>query len=326
MKIFITGATGFIGSRLINHLAQSGHELHCLVRKITPACEQLKTIGAKIIAGDVTDRNSLSSGMKGCDWVLHLAGLYSFWEPDNSRYVKINIDGTRNVMECAIEKEVSKIVHVSTTGIYGKPDDSPVTEESKPGPVRSCRYFQSKYEADQIVWDLHEKKGLPVVVVYPCSVLGPGDPKASGQYVADMINRRLPATLLPESILSFVHVRDVAEIIVRAAERENNTGEKYLVGKYHFTVRDLNLMISEISGVPLPKFKIPDFLVMTTAYFLTGFSNIAKIQPPWGMSAGQMKAMKDGFKIDGSKAERDLGIAYTPIRTAIEEAITAETK
>lgn len=323
MKIFITGATGFIGSCLIKRLSQTKHELHCLVRKSSSLSEQLKRLGVTLAMGDVTDKASVLRGMTGCDWVFHLAGLYSFWEPDNSVFKRINVDGTGNVMECALETNVSKVVHVSTAGIYGKPVDRPFTEESKAGPEQFCEYFRTKYEGDLVVWNLYQKKGLPVVVVYPTAVLGACDPKATGQYIMNLIRRRLPATVFDNTVFTFVHVKDVAEVILRAAEKQNNTGEKYLIGNHRMSFREINQMVSEISGVPLPRLHLPESMTMINAAILTGLANLIKKEPAWGMSTGQMRVMQQGFSVDGSKAERELGIAYTPIRVAIEEAIAS---
>jgi len=261
--------------------------------------------------------------MAGCDWVFHLASIYSYWEPDNRIFKDTNVNGTRNVMECALETKVSKVVHVSTVGIYGKPEDCPFTEESKEGPVRFCEYFQTKYEGDLIVWDLFKTKGLPVVVVYPSAVLGPGDPKATGQYIMNLIRRRMPATVFNDAVLTFVHVKDVAEVIVRAAEKQDNIGERYLIGKHQMSFREINHMVSEISGVPLPRLRLPDTLTKINAVLLTGLANLFKKEPPWGLSTGQIKVMEEGFRVDGSKAERELCIGYTPIRVALEEAIAS---
>jgi len=322
MRIFITGATGFIGTHLVRRLSKTKHQLCCLIRDPGKAGE-LKQLGASILIGDVTDKACLREGMRGCDGVIHLANLYSFWEPDNRIYRQINIEGTRNVMQDALEMGVSKVVHVSTAGIYGRPTVCPFTEESPVGPVRFSRYFQTKYEGDQVAWEFYEKKGLPLVVVYPGSVLGPGDPKASGQYIQNLLNRRLPATIFDDSILTFVCVQDVAEALVRALEKEKNIGEKYLVGKYRYSFRELNQMIGEISGIPLPKIRLPGFMVMMNALLLTGLAALTKKPPLWGMSMDQMRTMRYGFCFDGSKAERDLGLSYTPIRTALEEAIAS---
>lgn len=326
MKTFITGATGFIGSHLVKRLLDSHHQLICFTRKITPACEQLGKQGVTFVTGDITDKESILQGMKSCDMVIHLAGIYTFWEPDNNIYANTNIKGTRNVMECAFENKVSKVVHVSTVGIYGKPDETPFIEETKPGPVRYCEYFRTKYEGEKIVWDMFKTKNLPVVVVYPAAVLGPGDNKATGQYLKMLIKKRLPATVFNKSCLTFVHVKDVAEIITRAAEKKDNIGEKYIAGKHRLSFGELNTLVHEITGVRLPLLKLPGLMTMLNAALLTGFCNIIRKEPPWGMSLGQMKVMKHGFQADGSKAERELGISYTPIRVALEEAIASYQK
>ena len=321
MKILITGATGFIGTHLVKRLAQTEHEVCCLIRKTSDTCE-LKKLGVTLITGDVVDKASTLEGMTGCDWVVHLANVYSFWEPDKRIYTKVNVEGTRNVMECALEAGVSKVVHVSSAVVYGKPADSPFTEESAVGPVRFSEYARTKYAGDQIAWELHEKQGLPLVGIYPGGVLGPGDVKASGQYVSDLLHRRLPATVFPNSILTFVYVGDVVEAITKAAEQEDNIGEKYLIGKHQASIREINETVREISGVPLPKIALPGPLVMFNAVLLTLLANLIKKPPLWGMSIDQIRAMREGFRCDGSKAERELGITYTPIRTALEATVT----
>lgn len=322
MKIFITGVTGFIGTHLVKRLAQTEHDLCCLVRK-TSDTHELEKSGATLITGDVTNKASILEGMKGCDWALHLANVYSLWEPDKRIYAKVNIEGTRNVMESALEARVSKVVHVSSAVIYGKPADSPFTEESPVGPVRFSEYARTKYAGDQIAWELYQKQGLPLVVIYPGGVLGPGDVKASGQYVSDLIHRRLPATVFPNSVLTVVYVKDVVEAIVKVAEKENNIGEKYLIGNRQLSVGESNEMIREISGVPLPKIRLPDSLAMLNAVLLTLLADLTKKPPLWGMSTNQIRTMRSGFRFDGSKAERELGITYTPIRVALEETIAS---
>ncbi len=322
MKLFITGATGFIGTHLIKRLAQTEHKLNCLVRKESKT-DLLQGSGASIIIGDVTDKKSILEGMRGCDAVINLANLYSFWEPDKQIYTEVNIKGTRNAMECALETGISKVVHVSTAGIYGKPKDCPFTEESEVGPVRFSEYFRTKYEGDLIAWELYEKDKLPLVMVYPGAVLGPGDPKTTGKYIKDLIYRRLPATVFVNSFFTFVYVKDVAETIIRATEKENNIGEKYLVGKYQLTFGEINKMVSEISGVPLPRISLPGSLVMVNSILLTFLANIVKRPPLWGMSVDQMRTMKEGTRFDGIKAEKELGITYTPVKIALEEAIAS---
>jgi dihydroflavonol-4-reductase len=322
MKIFITGGTGFIGRYTTELLSKTNHQLKLLVRK-TSNSSFLNKLNVTIVEGDLTDKKSLLEGMKDCDSVINIAALYSLWEPNKKIYNEINVNGTRNVMECALEAKIKKVVHISTAGVYGKPKEDPFTEESPVGPIQYSEYFKTKYEGELIAWDLHENKGLPLVVIYPVCVLGAGDTKASGRYIQDIINRRLPATVFRNGMFSYVYVKDVAQAIVNALEKENNIGEKYLVGNYRYTWGEINKMISEISGVPLPRFNLPDSITMMNAFFLTSLANMIKKPPLWGMAIDQMKVMKVGFSVDGSKAERELGIKYTPIRVALEEAINS---
>jgi dihydroflavonol-4-reductase len=320
MKIFITGGTGFIGRHTVELLAQGNHKLTLLVRK-TSDTTFLKNQNVSMVVGDITDKQPLLEGMKDCDSIINIAGHYTFWEPDKKIYSEINIKGTQNVLECALKTGIKKVVHISTAGIYGKPKEEPFTEESSVGPVQYSEYFRTKYESERIAWNLSEKKGLPLVVIYPVCVLGAGDTKASGRYIQDLINRKLPATVFKNRIFSFVYVKDLAQAIVNALEKDNNIGEKYLVGNYRYKWGEINKMISEISGVPLPMFSLPDSVTMMNAFFLTGLANLIKKPPLWGMAIDQMKVMRVGFSVDGSKAERELGIKYTPIHLALQEAI-----
>jgi dihydroflavonol-4-reductase len=261
--------------------------------------------------------------MSGCDWVANLANVYSFWEPDKRVYTEVNVEGTRNVMECALETGVTKVVHVSTMATYGKPADVPFVEESAAGSVRFSTYAESKYRGDLIAWELYETEGLPVLMVYPSYVLGPGDDKPTGQYIQSLIRGRRPATAFNDSILTWVHVRDVAEVIVRALEKDGNVGERYLVGKEQLSIQAFNELISEISGFPLPRMSLPDPVAMANAANATWWADLIKKPPVMGMAVDQYRAMKEGQQGDGSKAERELGITYTPIRAALKEAIAS---
>jgi len=320
MNIFLTGGTGFIGRHTTELLTKTDHQLKLLVRKSSNT-SFLNNLNVTQVEGDLNNKKSLLEGMNGCDSVVNIAGHYTFWEPNKKIYSQINIEGTRNVLECALECGIKKVVHISTAGVFGKPEEEPFTEKSSPGSIQYSEYFRTKYEGDKIAWDLYEKSGLPLVVIYPVCVLGAGDTKASGRYIKDLISRKLPATVFKDDIFTFVYVKDIARAIHKVLEKENNVGEKYLIGNYRYTWAEINKMISEISGVPLPKINLPDAVTMFNAYLLTGLANLIKKPPLWGMAKDQMKVMKVGFSVDGSKAEKELGIKYTPITLALQEAI-----
>lgn len=320
MKIFITGATGFVGSHLVRRLTETNHKPICLVRATSDVSEFLGE-NTKLVYGDVRARDSILRGMLDCQCVVNMANVYSFWEPNPQIYYDVNVEGTRNVMECALEAKVSHVIHLSTYGAYGTPEDCPFTEESIPGPVRSCEYAESKYQADKIVWDLYESQDLPVTVIYPANILGPGDDKATSRYIKNIIYRRYPARVLERHYLTCVHLRDVVEAILAVMNQRECIGEKYLIGKQYFTFRDFNRMISDETGVPLPRLTLPDTFVVWMAAILTFFSDILKKPPLFDLSNDQVRAMMSDARCNGLKAERELGITYSPIRLAISEAI-----
>lgn len=319
LKIFITGGTGFIGTHLVRRLAQDRHQLYCLARS-TSRTETLRQIGAKVIPGDVTDKQSLLDGMRGCDWVVNLANFFDFWTLDRGVYRDVNIVGTRNVMETAIALGISKVVHVSTAAIYGNAK-WPITEASEVGVRCASEYAQTKRAGDLVAWELYRERNLPLVMIYPGGVIGPDDHKASGRYVSNIIRGKMPAQVLTGSDFPWVHVRDVAEAIVLALEKNGNIGEKYLIVAENLTFGDINRMLSELSGVTLPRLTLPDPLTIAMAHVLTGLANLTRRPPMLDMAIDQIRLMKQGFQVDGGKAVRDLGLSYTPIRVALEDEI-----
>jgi len=322
MKAFLTGGTGFIGSRVVTRLAEAGHDLRCLVRS-TPSAGPAAGPGIHHIQGSLSDRAALREGMAGCDCVIHLAAAYSFWLANRRAFREVNVEGTRGVMECALETGVPKVVMVSTVVTYGHRAEVPVTEETPVGPARFSEYARTKYEGERIAWNLHESRGLPLVTVYPGAVLGPCDPKPTGDYIQALICGRMPARILEEATFPFVHVGDVAAAIVRAAERPGNVGAKYFLVGENLTFGQINRMISEISNVPLPAVRLPTPLVVAMAALLTRVAGLTKKPPAWGLSADQVGTMRAGTIFSGAKAERELGIRYTPIRQAIKEAVAS---
>jgi dihydroflavonol-4-reductase len=318
VKLFLTGGTGFIGQRLCRRLASTPHRLRCLVRD--PERARALLPGVKLVRGDVTDPQSVKQGLAGCEGVIHLANIYSFWERDPSRYRAVNIEGTRNVLEAALAAGVSRVVHLSSAVIFGRPAQVPFTEGSPPGPERFSEYARSKYEGDRIAWALRER-GLPLVVLYPCGVLGGGDPKGSGQYIANLVRRRLPAAVLPDAVLTWVHVADVAEAIALAVDKPGIEGQGYIIGKEQLSLGQFNQLVRELSGTPLPRLNLPDAAVMPLARLLTGLARLTGKPPLWGLAVDQVRTAQKGFRAEGRRAEDELGLVYTPIREAIAEAV-----
>lgn len=321
MKVFVTGGTGFIGKHLVRRLILEGHQVTCLARNSLRG-KVLEEMGARVVAGNVNDPSALRAGMAGCDWLFHLANLYSMWEPDAAVFQRVNVDGTRLVLETALETGVQKVVYVSTVAVFGKPAEIPFDEQSYPGPQLFSAYSRSKSAAEQIAWDLYQRRGLPLVVLYPGIVLGQGDDKASGQYIRDIVFRRLPSTIFHDSVSTYVYVGDVVSALVQAAQRSETVGQKYLVGRSQLSGQDFARLVSEVSGVPLPLFHFPDWMVIAAAYLLSGVAALTGAPPWWGLSVDAAWTLRHGFRFSGAKAERELGIRYTPIRAALQEAVS----
>lgn len=318
MKVFITGWAGHIGKHLVRRMSRTMHTIRCMA-STSSELEELSALGVNVIGGDLTNRDALREGMHGCDWVINLAELNSYWEPDNDLYRRIHVEGTRTVMECALEAEVSKVVHVSSIEIYGKPRESPFRESTHEGLFRFSHYSRTRYEGDHIAWLLYQERNLPLVAVYPCAALGSEDAAFTGKVIRRLIERRMPARLFPHSIFTFVHVDDVAETILRAAEKPDNLGERYFAGNTRLTLGDLYDMVSDISGVHSPILTVPGSLAMPGARILTWFADRIKRPPLFDLSTDAVRTMREGFMVDGSKVESELGIAYTSVRKAVEE-------
>jgi len=320
MRAFVTGGTGFIGGHPVRRLRRDGHEVRCLVRSPERG-EPLRDLGVVLVVGDVTDRRSVEEGIRGCAWVFHLASINTHWEPEQSVYRAVHLEGTRNVIERALDADVAKVIHVSTALVWGRPEEQPFTEESALGPVRFTEYARSKHAADRLAWHLFETRGLPLVIVYPGSVIGPGDIKQTGQHIAQIVAGKMPFSIFADTTITLVHVDDVVEIMVRAAERPGYVGKRLLAGAQRLTVGEMMEMIATAAGTKAPRLRAPEAVVLADSGLVTLVAGLRKKLPFEGISYPSVLTMRAGLSFDGSKAARELGITYTPVRAGIEQEV-----
>ncbi|GGL86282.1 dihydroflavonol-4-reductase [Deinococcus aerolatus] len=320
--IFVTGATGFIGSRLVPRLLKRGHTVKALVRHPEQA-GRLRALGVQLQSGDVTRPDGLAEGMRGADWLLHLANHYSLHERDESIFAHVNVQGNRNVMQAALDAAVEKVVHISSGVSYGVSPDQPLREDSRVGPHPNA-YWRTKHAGDEVVQSFKDQ-GLPVVTLYPGAVVGPGDPNATGQWIRRLVRQRQVLRAFEGSGFTFVHVEDVAEAIVRAAEREDNVGERYLIGQEYLTNRAFVELVAELSGRPMPPIVLPDRLAHASAAFLEKLEKWTGLPPLLGFTGNSARHLAAGFRFGSSKAKDELGLMYTPVRQAVAEDIATLT-
>ncbi|NJN81265.1 MAG: SDR family NAD(P)-dependent oxidoreductase [Caldilineaceae bacterium] len=213
MQIFLTGGTGFIGQPLTQSLIARGWDVVALVRKPdSPQALALTQMGARCVAGDVTERESMRAGMTGADMVVHNAGWYEIGVHQNARKTMhaINVTGTENTLGLALELGVERAVYVSSTIVFGATGEQPRDESfRRQTPYRSY-YEQSKTEAHEIAQGFQER-GLPLVTLCPAHVVGPNDHSVWGYFLRMYLNRLMPPfAWAPETVNSAVHVNDVA--------------------------------------------------------------------------------------------------------------------
>jgi dihydroflavonol-4-reductase len=324
MNCFVTGASGFIGANLVRELVARGHCVKALVR---PGADTrgLAGVDCERVSGDVSGRAGLERGMRGCDWVFHVAASYHLWLHDYAPMYAANVEGTRNVIEAAIAAGCSRIVYTSTVGCIGLPKavKGVITPTDETTPVSEAQmsnhYKLSKWRAEVVARDL-AAKGAPVVIVNPSAPVGPRDvkPTPTGQVIVDFLNRAMPAFV--DTGLNYVHVRDVAIGHILAAER-GRIGERYILGhaEGNWTMKQALDVLAEITGLPAPKFQAPHALAFAAAYVGEAVAALTGKPPKAPLAGVKMARYKMWF--NPAKAIRELGLPQTPPKQALADAV-----
>jgi dihydroflavonol-4-reductase len=263
--------------------------------------------------------------MRGCDWCFHVAASYHLWLRDYAPMYAANVEGTRNVLEAAMAAGCRRIVYTSTVGCIGlgRQDQREIvpSDESTPvsGAQMSNHYKRSKWQAEEVARTLAAKGG-PIVIVNPSAPIGPFDvkPTPTGQIVLDFLRRKLPAYL--DTGLNWVHVRDVAEGHILAAEK-GRVGERYILGNAegNWTMKQALDVLEELTGIPAPKFRVPYPVALAAAYFDEAVSSVTS-RPPKAPLAGVRMAKYKMF-FNPAKAIRELGLPQTSPRQAFADAV-----
>ena len=325
MKCFVTGASGFIGSNLVQELVARGHRVKALLR---PGTDERGLAGVKYerVIGDVLDGALLEREMQNCDWCFHAAASYSLWLRDYAPMYAVNVEGTRTVLTAAGKAGCQRIVYTSTVGCIGLPQNingefTPTTETDLISEAQLINdYKKSKFQAEAVAVELFRKNGLPIVIVNPSAPIGPGDlkPTPTGRVIVDFLNRKLPAYL--ETGLNWVHVRDVVAGHILAAEK-GRLGQRYILGNTdgNLTMQQMLTMLQELTGIPAPKIKIPYWFAYRIAEANEMISAITG-KPPRAPIAG-VRMAKYKMWYNPQRAIRELGLPQTPPKQAFADAI-----
>jgi len=322
MRYFVTGATGFIGGRLVRQLRAAGHEVRALVRTPSKA-KDLEGLGVSLHAGDITDTKSMRAAMHGSDGVFHLAAWYRIGARPSERRTaeRINVQGTRNVLELMRELGIPKGVYTSTINVFGDTEGW-VGDESyrHTGPWLS-EYDRTKWLAHYEVAVPMIKAGLPLVIVQPGGVYGPGDPSVVGNLLRQYLRRTLP--IRPHgAAVCWGHVDDTAHGHILAMEK-GRPGESYLLAGPPHTLEEALEIAEEITGIRPPRLRPPALLLRAMAAVAGVVERVIPLPQLYTAEALRLAA---GATYLGSseKAQQELGFRTRALEAGLRDTLLYE--
>lgn len=316
MRAFVTGGTGLIGRPLVGILLADGWEVTVFTRNPSRA-KDLEARGAHIVPGDVT-RPSFDAAMSRADVVFHVAGLYEIAFRDQRRIHAVNVTGTANVLAAARKENVARIVFTGTAGVFAPTSrDRPATESSPIQTALDNPYVTSKVQAHRVAV-AEMRAGLPLTIVLPAAVFGPGDTGELGRTLALLAQGRLPRLPRGFGTNTWTHAADIAQGHLLAATR-GRAGELYLLGDRVLPVVEFYAKAAEAAGVDPPTANVPMGLARFAARFSELSARFAGRTPLLSRAALGMGAVD--IVVDSSKARTALGWSPRLLEDGLRETM-----
>lgn len=317
MKYFITGATGFIGGRVTRQLVEAGHAVVALVRNPQEA-RQLVEIGVSIAQGDITDRESLPEPMSWADGVFHMAAWYKVGARDKSPAYRINVEGTRNILEAMKELGIQKGVYTSTLAVFSDTQGRMVDETYRYDGPHLSEYDRTKWLAHYEIAEPMMKEGLPLVIVMPGAVYGPGDTSAVGVTLKQYLQSRMPVA--PKgAVLCWAHVDDIARGHILAMEK-GEPGESYIIAGPPHSIEEVLAMAEEITGVKAPSVRVPPGAMKVMAGILGVVGAVVPLSEDYAPERLRVTAGTT-YLASNEKAKRELGCTVRPFEEGLQETL-----
>jgi dihydroflavonol-4-reductase len=320
MLIFLTGATGFLGSHIARVLTAQGANLRLLVRP-TSNLRNLEGLKAETVMGELQDPASLDKAISGCDTIFHVAADYRLWLRDPAQMYRSNVDGTRAIIEAARKNGVRRVVHTSSVATMGFTSNGHPADEDSPVSLSDMigHYKRSKFMSEQIALEAGRSGNLHVVVVNPTTPVGEQDvkPTPTGRIIVDFLKRKFPAYV--ETGLNLVDATECARGHVAALEK-GRSGERYILGGENLTLKQILDKLADITGLPSPRVKLPyAFAFAAGAVDETITGRLLRREPRATIDTVRMGKKK--MFASSAKAERELGWKIVPVEDALERAV-----
>jgi len=319
MKVFLTGATGFVGHHVARALAAEGAQLRLLVRK-TSNLANLEGIAAETHIGDLAEPESIRPALPGCDAVVHVAADYRLWIPDPAAMYCANVDGTRELLRMASEAGVKRVVYTSSVATMHFRTDGTVINEDTPVSLRDMvgHYKRSKFLAEQQAIAA-AADGQQVIILNPTTPIGPNDakPTPTGRIFVDFLNGKFPAYM--DTGLNLVDVAEVARTHAAALTR-GTPGRRYILGGENLTLKQILDKMSALTGIPSPTVRIPFAVAATYAFFEEWITGRIRGREPRA-TLEEVRMGRKKMYASSARAQQELGFRILPVNPAMKAAI-----
>lgn len=320
MKVFITGATGYLGNLLATELAAEGHIVHALVRNRSKAVTPEHT-NIRLFTGSVENAEQVAAAMDGCEQVYHTAAHVKPWAKDPSVFYKTNVEGTAIICEQAVKAGVSKLVFTSTTGVLGPTVNGPLNEDANRINHISLDYDRSKKMAEDIVI-ASQLQGLQPVIVSPAKIYGPGHAShslAANSVIRSFLRRKLTFVPSPSSYqVCFAYLDDVVKGHILAMQK-GTPGQRYILGGHNISYHDFFDRIRKLAGIRGRIIAVPRQLIRLAGWFQEFNHRLTGADIHFTAAAADYAFAN--FTFSSEKAVRQLGYTITPLDEALTKTI-----
>ena len=313
--MFITGGSGFIGGAVAGRLLERGEEVVALSRA-DAATRALAGRCSRVVTGDVLDEDSLARGMTGCALAYHVAGVNTHCPADPGMQLRVNVGGAEAAVRAAARAGVGRVVLTSSAASLGEPPGTVGREDTAHRGTYLSVYERSKREGEQAAFAAAQRLGVEVVAVNPSSVQGPGRSAGNGKIVIAYLNGRL--RVFVDTQISIVDIDDCAEGHLLAAER-GESGARYVLNGATVTSAEALEIVAELSGIRDHVRMVPPRLARAAAAIAEGLSRARR--RPSSLCRARVRTILHGHRYDGSRATRELGLAYTPVAETFRRTI-----